>query len=165
MNSLLSRERLRLGLKIIERSMGEDLASKKPKARITYCVFNKTRESFLSLNVTPADTHLSRLRGLMGRLRMKPNEGIWVVPSQGIHTIGVLFAIDVIYLDAGHRVVELTESMGSFRAGSLNMNCASVLELPVRTIYSSQTQVGDQLLICPLEEMESYLKQSSKTDR
>jgi hypothetical protein len=29
------------------------------------------------------------------------------------------------------------------------------LELPTHTIYSSQTQAGDQLLICAVEEMAS----------
>jgi uncharacterized membrane protein (UPF0127 family) len=128
------------------------------KSRRSYCVFNETRESFLSLRVTPADTHLARLRGLAGRLRLKADEGIWVLPSQGVHTIGVFFPIDLIYLDTAHRVVHVTESFGSFRVGPLRMNCASVLELPVRTIYSSQTRVGDVLLICPPEELAEYLK-------
>lgn len=80
-------------------------------------------------------------------------------PSQGIHTIGVLFAIDLVYLDADHRVIHLVESFGTFRIGPIRKNCASVLELATRTIYSSQTQVGDELLICSPGEMEEYLKQ------
>lgn len=124
-----------------------------------YCAFNKTRESFLSLNVGIADTHLARLRGLVGYLRLKSDEGIWVTPSQGVHTIGVFFSIDLIYLDADHRVIHLVESFGSFRIGPIRKNCCSVLELPPRTIYSSQTQVGDELLICSPSEMEKYLQQ------
>jgi uncharacterized protein len=122
-----------------------------------YCVFNKTRESFLSLSVAAADTHLARLKGLLGRLRLKSDEGIWVVPSQGVHTIGVLVPLDLIYLDSDHRVIHMVESLGSFRIGPIRRNAASVLELPPRTIYSSQTQVGDQLLICPPEQMEAFL--------
>jgi uncharacterized membrane protein (UPF0127 family) len=141
----------------MRRAIGEGLTIQDRKARATYCVFNKTRESFVSLHVTAADTHLSRLMGLMGRFRLKSDEGLWVIPSQGIHTIGVLFAIDLIYLDTASRVVNVTESLGSFRLGPLRFKCASVLELPVRTIYSSHTQVGDQLLICPQKEMETYL--------
>jgi len=125
-----------------------------------FCVFNKTRESFLSLNVLAADTHLGRLKGLLGRLRLKSDEGVWVIPSQGVHTIGLLFAIDVIYLDSNRRVVHLTESFGTFRIGGIRRNCSSVLELPTRTIYSSQTQVGDDLLICSPEEMERYLQEN-----
>ena len=124
-----------------------------------YCIFNKTRESFLSLNITAADTHFARLKGLVGRIRLKGDEGIWVVPSQGVHTIGVLFAVDVVYLDSTLRVIHLMESFGSSRIGPIRVNCASVLELPRRTIYSSQTQLGDQLLICSASEMERFLRE------
>jgi uncharacterized protein len=127
-----------------------------------YCVFNRTRESFLALDVTPADTHLARLKGLLGRLKLKSGEGVWVTPSQGIHTIGMRFAIDLIYLDADCRVIETIESFGTCRIGPLRMNCASVLELPTRTIYCSHTQVGDKLLICSSEEMEHELRNCSQ---
>jgi uncharacterized protein len=130
------------------------------KSRRGYCVFNKTRESFLSLRVSAADTHFTRLKGMLGRLRLKSDEGIWMIPSQGVHTIGVLVPIDLIYLDSDHRVIHTIESLGSFRIGPIRRNCVSVLELPPRTIYSSQTKVGDELLICPSEEMEEYLKKN-----
>ena len=128
------------------------------KSQGAYCAFNKTRESFLSLNVSVADTHLKRLKGLLGSFRLKSDEGIWVTPSQGIHTIGLLFSIDLIYLDANHRVIHLVESFGTFRIGPIRRNCSSVLELPIRTIYSSQTQVGDELLLCSPQAMQDYLK-------
>jgi uncharacterized protein len=125
----------------------------------TYYVFNQTRESFLSLNVTLTDTHVGRLKGLLGKLRLKGDEGIWIVPSQGVHTIGVLFAVDLIYLDRDNRVIHLEESFGPFRIGPVRTAGASVLELPTRTIYSSHTQVGDQLLICSPEAMEEFFGQ------
>ncbi len=140
------------------REMFRRLISSKKNSQRRYCVFNKTRESFLSFSIAPADSHFARLRGLAGKFRLKPDEGIWVIPSQGVHTIGVLFAIDLIYLDSDHRVIHLIESFGTFRIGPIRKNCSSVLELPTRTIYSSQTQVGDELLICSQEEMEKYLK-------
>ena len=114
----------------------------------------------MSLNVGVADTHFARLKGLAGHFRLKSDEGIWVVPSWGVHSIGVLFSIDLIYLDADYRVIHLVESFGSFRIGPIRKNCLSVLELSPRTIYSSQTQVGDELLICSSSEMEQYLTQT-----
>ncbi|HEY6346220.1 MAG TPA: DUF192 domain-containing protein [Bryobacteraceae bacterium] len=120
-------------------------------------MFNQTRESFLSLNVTLTDTHVGRLKGLLGKLRLKGDEGIWIVPSQGVHTIGVLFAVDLIYLDRNNHVIHLEESFGRFRIGPVRTAGASVLELPTRTIYSSQTHVGDQLLICSPEAMQEFL--------
>lgn len=120
----------------------------------TVCVFNQTRQSFLSLKTTAADTHLARLAGLLGKRRLRPDEGLWLRPSQGIHTIGLLFAIDVVYLDKDQRVIHLIEHLGPFRVAPVRMRCESVLELPVRTIFESQTQVGDQLLTCSAMEME-----------
>jgi uncharacterized protein len=123
----------------------------------TYCVFNKTGESFVALNIRRADTAMSRLRGLMGQFRFKSGEGLWVVPSRGIHTLGLLTPIDVIYLDSAHRVIHLVEHLGPFRIAPFLLKSCSILELPPHTIYSSQTHVGDQFLICAPEEIEVYL--------
>jgi uncharacterized protein len=125
--------------------------------RKTYCVYNATRECFLSLNVKAADTMLSRLRGFIGRFRLRSDEGIWVVPSRGVHSFGLFFPIDLIYLDENNRVIHLVEYFPSFRIGPIKTQAGSVLELPTHTIYSSHTQSGDQLVICVAEEMEQLL--------
>jgi len=127
----------------------------------TYCVYNQTRECFLSLGVTPADTTFARLKGLIGRLRLRFDEGLWVVPSCGVHTFGVLFPVDLVYLDHNHRVIEIVEHFPRFRIAPLRSQAASVLELPTHTIYSSQTLVGDQLLICGVEEMVGRLNRAA----
>jgi uncharacterized membrane protein (UPF0127 family) len=129
--------------------------------RRTYCVYNQTRECFLCLGVTPADTVLARLKGLIGRLRLKLDEGLWVVPSQGVHTLGVLFPIDLIYLDEDYRVIHVIEHFPRFRIAPLRIQAASVLELPTHTIYSSQTQPGDQLIICDIEDIEGRFSHSA----
>jgi uncharacterized membrane protein (UPF0127 family) len=129
----------------------------------TLCVFNRNRESFLALRVAPADTSLLRLTGLLGRIRLKPEDGIWLVPSRGIHTFGMLFAIDLIYLDAGNRVIHLVENLGPFRISPIRIKCASILELPARAIYSSNTQIGDEFLICAPEEIKQYCEGSRAT--
>ena len=89
-------------------------------------------------------------------MRMRSDEAVWIVPSHGIHTFGLMFAIDVVYLDAQHRVVHVIENLGPFRSAGIRRQCASVLQLPARSIYGSGTQVGDQLLICSPEKMLDY---------
>jgi len=121
-------------------------------------VFNRTRQSFLGLGVTVADTHFGRLRGILGRRELQPGEGLWVVPSQGIHTIGMRFPIDVLYLDEHFHVIHLIQGLGPFRVGPVRMDCHSVLELPARTIYLSQSALGDELLIGSPAEMEIHWK-------
>jgi len=122
-----------------------------------YCVYNQTRESFLSFGVTVADTHWARLKGLIGRLKLRSDEGLWIVPSSGVHTWGLLFPIDLIYLDDKQQVIYVTEHFPRFRIAPLKISAASVLELPIHTIYTSQTHAGDQLVICQAEEMEDRL--------
>jgi uncharacterized membrane protein (UPF0127 family) len=123
-----------------------------------YCVYNQTRESFLSLGVAVADTTVARLKGLIGKLALGLDEGLWIVPSRGIHTVGVLFPLDLVYLDDSHKVIHAVESFPTFRISPLIAQAGSVLQLPTHTIYSSQTQPGDQLMICVAEEMEHRLR-------
>lgn len=140
------RSRLQLG---VSRKDGK-------RVKTSLCAFNISRQSFINLGVTVADTPLARLRGLLGKMRMRSDEAVWVVPSRGIHTIGLLFPIDVLYLDAQKRVISAVEHLGPLRIAPVRWQCASVLELPARSIYDSGTRVGDQLMIGSLEEMRSY---------
>jgi len=129
--------------------------------RRRFCVYNKTRECFLSLGVTVANTTWSRLRGLIGRFNLRSDEGIWIVPSSGVHTLGVMVPLDLIYLDSSHRVIHLVEHFPTFRIAPIRADADTVLELPTHTIYPSQTQVGDRLLICPAEDMEKHFSCTS----
>jgi uncharacterized membrane protein (UPF0127 family) len=124
----------------------------------TYCVYNQTRSCFLSLDVVLANTSFLRLKGLLGKLKLRSDEGLWVVPSRGVHTLGLLFPLDLLYLDGDRRVIHLVESLPAFRIAPLKAQAESVLQLPTHTIYSSQTQPGDQLLICVAEEMHCFLQ-------
>jgi uncharacterized membrane protein (UPF0127 family) len=128
----------------------------------TYYAFNKTRESFLGLNIMSPRTLFGRLRGLLGRLRIGLGEGLWLTPSSGIHTIGMLFPIDVIYLDADHRVIHLVEHLRPFRISPIRLRSSSLLQLPAHTIYASQTKLGDGMLICPPQELETYLTNANR---
>ncbi len=116
-----------------------------PKVRV--CVFNQTRQSFLSLNTTVADGLFGRLKGLLGHRVMGTDHGVWLIPSHGVHTFGLLIPIDVVYLDREFRVLETVENVGPFRMTPYRADAASVLELPVRTIHESQTQPGDRISI------------------
>jgi uncharacterized protein len=132
------------------------------KVKSPLCVYNQTRECFLGLRVLAADTSFARLKGLIGRLTLRSDEGLWVVPSSGVHTLGVLFPVDLVYLDEQQEVIEVFEYFPRFRIAPLRMRAASVLELPQHTIYSSQTQKGDRLLICTAEEMECHLQADNR---
>jgi len=125
--------------------------------RQKYCVYNQTRECFLSLGLPLTDISLARLKSLIGGSALKFDEGLWVAPLRGIRSLGVLFPLDLVYLDEQYRVIEAVESLSTARKAPVKVHAATVLALPSHTIYSSQTQPGDQLLICVVEEMEHLL--------
>jgi hypothetical protein len=58
-------------------------------------------------------------------------------------------------------VIHLIEHFPRFRIAPLRTQASSVLELPTHTIYSSQTQPGDQLLICAVEEIANRFNKGS----
>src|SRR5579859_1174069 len=110
-------------------------------------VYNKSKETFLSFRVRVADSVLSRLVGLLGRKSLKPDGGVWIVPANSIHTIGMMFSFDLVMIDKDFRVVSVTEMLKPFRVLLPKMRAESVIELPAHAIFRSRTEVGDQLLI------------------
>ena len=114
-------------------------------------VYNKTRETFVATEALLADSYLRRLVGLLGKTRRwaQLGRGLWIVPSRGVHTIGMLFPIDLIFLGKNKEVVHGEEYVRPFRISKVSLKASSVLELPPHTIYRSGTKIGDQLEIAP----------------
>ena len=85
--------------------------------------FNRTRRACLATQVSVADTHWSRLRGLMGtgRANFGPGQGLWIVPSHGVHTLGMRFPIDVVYLDGKMTVVHVEKGLRPWRVAPVSM--------------------------------------------
>jgi len=55
-------------------------------------------------NVYLAKSLRERLRGLLGRTALPAHEGLLLDPCSSIHTVGMKFPIDVIFLDKHDRV-------------------------------------------------------------
>ncbi len=110
-------------------------------------VYNETKATFLAFKVRVADSILSRLIGLLGKRSLKPDAGVWIVPANSIHTIGMLFSFDLVMIDKDFRVVSVMEMVKPFRIVLPKRRAESVIELPRHTIFRSRTEVGDQLLI------------------
>ncbi len=110
-------------------------------------VYNKTKETFLAFRVEVCDSVWGRLRGLLGKRSLKPDSGVWIVPANAIHTVGMLFSFDLVLIDKNFKVVGLRELVRPFRITLPEPKAESVLELPAHSIFRSRTQIGDQLVI------------------
>jgi uncharacterized protein len=120
-----------------------------PVAAATGYAFNRTRSAYLATELSVAATHWRRFRGLMGcnATRFRAGQGLWIVPSRGVHTFAMRFPIDVVYLDGDGVVVHLERDLKPWRVAPLRLRAASVLELPCSTLQSTLTTVGDKIEI------------------
>ena len=104
---------------------------------------NATRGSLLGERIRVADTGLTRIVGLLGERELRRGDGLLIVPSQGIHTWGMSFPIDVAVLDREWKVIGINHALRPFRMTRFFWRAAAVLELPAGTLISSSTAVGD----------------------
>jgi hypothetical protein len=126
--------------------------------RQDYCVYNQTNECFLSLGATLGDRPFERLKQWIGIGRRRGDEGTWFRPYERHRALTLFATRDLIYLDGRQRVVHLIESFPSLRTVPSRPDAQTLLALPVHTISSSQTRLGNQLLICSPSEMERKLR-------
>ena len=117
-------------------------------------VINLTKKTWLATKVRKADNFITRLVGLLKRNQLGPEEALWLMPSKGIHTIGMKFPIDVVFLNRQACVLSLISGMLPYRISGVHMRGYSVIELPNGTIRKSQTEIGDQLEISLAEISE-----------
>ena len=108
--------------------------------------YNRTREAVVADKVQKAADYDSRTKGLLGRDRMDPGEGLWIVPCPMIHTFFMRFSIDVLFLDKELRVARVMEDLKPWRLSPWVLRARSVLELPGGSLRGS-VKKGDQLEI------------------
>jgi uncharacterized protein len=110
---------------------------------------NTTRDTCLATSLAMADTHWTRLRGLLGLAAddFGNGRGLWIVPCHGVHTLGMGFAIDVIYLDWEMNVIHIESRLRPWRFAPVRGNAGSVLELPPDTAMKTATALGDKIEI------------------
>jgi len=107
---------------------------------------NITRGTVIASRLELAGTGESRRKGLLGRDRLAPGEGLWIAPCESVHTFFMRFAIDLVYLDRKYQVKKVRHAVAPWRVSAC-FSAHSVLELPAGTIGISQTACGDTVLI------------------
>ena len=108
---------------------------------------NHRSDRVLADDLVLADTLLRRMWGLLGRKVLACGEGLWIRPCGGVHTFGMRFPIDVVFLDRQLCVIAVTHSLPPNRLTRIQVNAASILELPPGTAEHTATLTGDLIRI------------------
>lgn len=126
-----------------------------------HCAYNQTKKCFLSLDVLAGDFSTKGLEDWFPKLAPNSGAGLWIVPFRGMPATNVRTPLDLLYLNEDSRVIAVVESYPTFRVSSSSAPAASVLALPARSLASTKTQPGDELMLCAAEEMKWLLERLS----
>jgi len=103
-------------------------------------LINRAKDKMLASNVKIADGFFSRLKGLLGTVSLPYGQCLVICPCSSVHTFGMRYAIDVLFVNKHNTVVKVVKAMqpGSMAAA---WGSAYVVELPSGA--AALTEAGD----------------------
>ncbi|HVA27912.1 MAG TPA: DUF192 domain-containing protein [Candidatus Baltobacteraceae bacterium] len=97
--------------------------------------------------VAKAETGWQRLVGLLGSRCIPPHEGMWFDDCSAVHTIGMRFALDIIFLDRNGRVIDLRERVAPNALAVVCPRACVTVELGAGTLATTGVRLGDRLVL------------------
>ncbi|NPV90013.1 MAG: DUF192 domain-containing protein [Firmicutes bacterium] len=107
-------------------------------------VYNQTRDVTLGDRVSVADGFWTRLKGLLGRRELESGEGLLLIPCASVHTMGMKFSIDVVFVSVAGRVLRVVPRLAPGKIGASVRGARYVLELPAGGAVG--VEPGDQIV-------------------
>lgn len=120
-----------------------------PLAEInTPMIINTRSGRSVASSVELATTRRQRRRGLLGRDGLVAGSAFVLAPCRAVHTIGMRFPIDVIFIDDEGCVVKVVSQMGAWRMAMAGA-AAITIELWAGALHAIDVRVGDRLCLVP----------------
>ena len=94
------------------------------------------------IKVSITQTMMERMRGLLGRDSLPPAEALLLKRCGSVHTFGMRFDIDVLFLDRRDRVVAIHHEVRKRRM-LFNLRAAHTLEMAAGAARQHGLAVGD----------------------
>jgi uncharacterized membrane protein (UPF0127 family) len=97
-----------------------------------------------------AVTFSARGKGLLGTASLEPGAGLLIQPCHSIHSFGMRYPIDAVFVDRAGHVVHTVSRMKPNRLTRHVFRSHAVLEVPAGTIETTGTEKGDRVRIASL---------------
>ena len=108
-------------------------------------LFNKSNNTPLPCNIVRADRFITRLAGLNGIEHFDARSALHITPCSDIHTFGMDYPIDVVFLDDTNRVIKIYYKVKPKKIITFVRNAKSVLEFPPGSLAVQNIKQGDLL--------------------
>lgn len=107
---------------------------------------NVSKGQVIAREVRQATTFWKRLKGLLGTDWLPAGEALIIRPCNSVHTIGMNYPIDVVFLDDMFQVVKIAEHLHPGRLAVSNGSSIAV-ELPAGAAALGRIAIGDRLAL------------------
>jgi len=108
------------------------------------CVKTSQQNQTLIPNGIRTSSMWDRMRGLLGRKQLSSEQGLWISPCPSVHTMGMRYPIDVVFMDRKGNVKKISHNLKPMRFSSCS-GAYSVLELDNGMAKKLQITTGIQL--------------------
>ena len=109
----------------------------------TYRVF--AEGSLIGDRIYPAFSFRQRARGLLGKARLQRGGGMWLRPGGSVHTFGMRFPIDIVFIDGRLRVLGVRKNVQPNSACVASRGTRSTLELSAGACDQHSVRPGQHL--------------------
>ena len=103
-----------------------------------------SREKTPTLQVEKTESVRERTRGLLGRPALQTHQGFWIKPCNSVHTFGMRYPIDIVYLDRQQQIRKIRPNLKPSRI-SWHLLARSVIELQAGAVKALDLRTGDEL--------------------
>jgi hypothetical protein len=108
-------------------------------------VWNETRGACLVEQGRAALSFWERTKGLLGTSSLDPEDGLLIQPCNSIHSFGMRYPFDAVFIDRNGNVLHTISRMKPNRMSRHVFGAHAVIELPAGTVESTSTTRGDVL--------------------
>tara|TARA_R110002111_G_scaffold13929_28_gene38635 strand:- start:616 stop:969 length:354 start_codon:yes stop_codon:yes gene_type:complete len=96
----------------------------------------------VQLNGMQTESLKEKLGGLLVLAPLKSDQALWITRCNSIHTFGMKYALDLVYIDKNKQVCGLIENINPWKMSFL-LRAQSVMELMAGSIQKMDIQYGD----------------------
>ena len=109
---------------------------------MTRALVNVTQRKVLAKKVRYCNRFFSRLKGLLGT-EPDPDEACWLIPCNMVHTFGLRYPIDILFLNKKNEIISVIQNLKPNRLSPFVPTAHSVVEFASGT--QQELRPGERL--------------------